>query len=553
MQFCTFKTKNKMKKTVMLAILATGFLSCKKGHDSVQSTPPTTHPRMTIVKEVARPDQTIQVPLVRVVHSATVDVGSVDGAVILGGKFSFTPFGSFVASRDVKNFFYRIKDGAAVIDSSKKFATVSDGINSFSQAAKQLERTKVYTLEFIYDVASTATDGAGIDDGGSLDVAFYYSQKASPYDTLGPITLQKNTFVVQPASSIETTVNTGTPVTQNAVGGQEVEVLRYDLRSIGGNNTVTEQGFRFDNVLTPTIIQAKVYGGSSLVGSATISGQTAVVSINAVIPENAVTTYSLRLPVGAVSSDFSRTNIKATLDYVKYTSASGEVKTNQMDRAGNDIFVFKSIPTVAHQPLSGVIIDSTEADGYKVAISAPSSGAVALKTISFPIIFADNGTNDTLRLLPKLMVNGTGVNAQGVWTRQNGDTTSVIGEGDTQMTFTFTTGIGEVTIPAGSSITITLRLFRLGFKHPFDGDGFSVGFAVDQTSIDPTYKFLNKGSSGWNAKLFSSSVQSGGAVVANFVWSDKSTISHSALFGLSSNDWSSGYMLPMLPVQIWNQ
>lgn len=553
-----------MKKLFILATAIAIAFGCKKPLEDLQplNPTPTPHPRMTIVKDASRPDQTLQVPLLRVTNSATVDVGSVDGGVLLGGRFKFNAFGSFIASRDVKNFFYRIKDGATVIDSSSKFSTVSDGFNSFAQSAKQLVKTKVYTFEFIYDVAVTATDGVGLDDGCSLDVTFYYSQKTSPYDTLGPVTLQKNTFVLTPASSLETSLNSATPVSQRTTGGTEAHLLTFDVTSMGGANIMLEQGYRFENILTPTVTDVRVYlVGGALVGTGTISGQTAVVTFNTVVPENTTLTYSMWVPVGTITSSFSGTNLKAALDYVKYRSADGTVKTNHADRVSNNIFAYKSTLSLTYNPLSGSIVDSVVMNAYQWMETASSAGSMAKKQNTFAIVFADNGFDDSLKLYPQMFEGTTDITSLGYFSNQNGDTVKFLKEGDSKLFFTLITGMGERIIPAGGSKTYTLKIRPVGFKHSGDGDGYSVQLLIDQFPTPFNFKFLNKGISGFDAKISDVASSNGQAQSQNLVISDMSAgSSHSGLYFITSNDWGGGYLVagvpdgqPGLPVKPWTQ
>ncbi|HSE56793.1 MAG TPA: hypothetical protein VLB02_01775 [Candidatus Paceibacterota bacterium] len=218
--------------------------------------------------------------------------------------------------------------------------------------------------------------------------------------------------------------------------------------------------------------------------------------------------------------------------------------------AGQETMVtpYKSTPTLTHIPLTGLIVDSVEAKQYEFSIA----GKTAHKQFAFAVQVADNGANDTLSLSKlKCFEDGVDVTSKVTFMDGNGTPISVITENTGKIFVTYTAGSGE-TVVDGTRI-FSLKATPSGFHHPNDGDGYSLQLITDQNAVPDGYWYLNRGSSGSHAKLSSTATASGSAIAGNLIWSDMSAGSHSALFGISSNDWANGYKIPALPMQIWHQ
>jgi hypothetical protein len=530
-----------MKRTLILAIVfATMITACTK-KDSMQSISPTpvVHPRITITKDISRPDQQVQVPMVRVTNSATVDVNNVLGSVILGGRFSFNPFGSFVASRDVKNFSYRIKDGATIIDSSKKFATVSDGINAFTQTGKNLENTKVYTFEFIYDVASTATDG-GVDDGCSLDVTFYYSQKASSYDTLGPVTLQKNIFVITPNSTLETGVASTTPQTQNVFGNQEVGLLDEVLTSTGGTNTINKKTYRFadPSVSTVGITTLRMYEGSTLLGTATVSSGIATFTNTFNIATSK--TITVKAVVGSVNQNLSGKNLKLISDKTEYTDAGGVLKVNDIDRSGFDQYLLRTMPDITKESVSAfTIVNGVSREYYRFKVVFPNANG-SQQQFTYELSLVDPNNTDTLILKNvKIFENGIDVTSQYRITKQNGLVDTVFTESDTKLVFTKIADGGETKFQAGVPKLFSLWATAIGFND--SGNSTSVNLIGDDVPPPFDHKFVNNGgTSNSSVKLANGNLSTSSTHAANYMFGDCSSSSPSSNVNNSTPDHYNG-------------
>jgi hypothetical protein len=513
-----------MKKTIlMMAIFAMGFIACNKKDDGfLQIITPTVVPKVTIVKDGSQPDQDIQVPSMKVTSSATVGVGSVNGAVLLGGNFKFNQFGSFIASRDVKNFTFYIEEAGNVIYTSRTFASVSSGTNSFEQMAKQLPKTKTFTFKFEYEVKTTATDGTGPDDGEQLSVTFYYSHQNSSYDTLGPVTLQRYTFVLTASSTLETGVASTTPQVQNVFGNQEVSLLDEILTSTGGVSTVNKKTYRFDDPSVSTgISMLKMYDGSTSIATANITNGVAVFTNTLSVATTK--TITLKAVIGSVNQTLSGKNLKLISDKTEYTDAGGSPKVNDVDRIGTDQYLLRTAPEITKEAVPAfTITNGISREYYRFKVLFPNAnGSQQQFTYEFNLV--DQNGNDTLLLKNlKIFENGIDVTNQYRITKQNGSIDTAITETDTKLVFTKVAGGGETTFQSGIAKSFSLWATASGFNH--SGNSVSVNLIGDDNPPPTGFKYVtNGGIPNSSVKLANGNSTTSPTQSANYIFGDSSS------------------------------
>lgn len=557
----------KQLSVVVVAFVAIMLFSCKKEVTVVQPPPSgnggTTGSTVSLKKDTTYPDLVVQPPQsAQLLFAGILDVGNADGFVATGAKVLIARTGDAAMPADyIKNLYFTIEDGASIIYTSEVKTSIVNNVNSFNQFAKNLIKGKSYGIKVYADILASATNATGLSDECTSSFELIYADKLGAQNTTSSKVGQKITWSNMPSSTVETYVNVATPAIQNvSSSGADVTTLIFDAKSVGGPSVISEAGFRFDNNFSQVVTQAKLYLGSTLVGTTAIVGQTAVFSINSVAPQNLLLSYSLVLTTNNVTSDLSGISLRTTLDYVKYQSAGGAQQTNGSDRQGSDIFLFRSTMSLAYNPLSGVLADSVERDAYSWVESASSAGAMAKKQNAFAITLIDNGFDDTLKAYPRMFENGTDITSLGFFTNQNGDTVRFLKEGDTKLFFTLITGSGERIIPAGGSKTYVLKIRPVGYKHPLDGDALSVQLLIDQAPIPFDYKYVNKGAGGMNAKLSNVASANANAQEQHMLISDMSSPGHSAIFQASSNDWKGSYLISGvspgatgLPAKVWTQ
>ncbi len=356
---------------------------------------------------------------------------------------------------------------------------------------------------------------------------------------------QATTFVV---ANVTTGLNTATPATDLVSGNQDVETNRFDVTATGIESQLHKV---FVKVADPTIVEsAKIYEGTTLLGQATFSGNSATVSVQSVLPKDVTKTFAVVLNLKPVGNNQSGTNIKTSVS-IQTRNANGDVKNNDTLRTGNDIYVFKAVPTVVVDQLTGTMTNGVRRDVFSVSITVPSQGSVALKQIGLPLVFADNGSNDTL-LLTQVQTAFAGLDVTSMMriSKSNGDTTSIFTEAESLMYITATASPGELIVPAGTTRKLVISLIRQGFD-PSEGDGFSIKLGEDVTQS--SYRFLNAGTAGFHAKLYSSATPANaGATPFHFIWSDMSSSNHSGSPGLGGGDWTQGFLLyQSQPAQVW--
>lgn len=524
------------------------FTACNKNKDDLRppivNNPPVTYPKITIAKELSNTDGVIQVPSVKVTSSATVSVGAVNGAVLLGGNFKFNTFGSFNSSRDVKNFTFKILDTAAsVIYTSPTYSSVINGVNSFQQMGNQLPKTKTYTFKFEYEVMATATDGTGPDDGEQLSVTFYYSHQNSSYDTLGPALLQTHVYTTTSSSTLQTSLDPLTPGNQTITGNQEIKLLTMKLKSVGGASILDKQTIQFSDANAAAIISlVNVYDTASsvstFIGSGIVSGQTAIVNLNLNLPENVEKTFLIKAVIGNITLAASGSKLSATSDKITYKDAGGMQKTNDVDIVGNIFTLLKATQIITSVPLSGNLQNNTLTDGNKVTVLS-KGGNSSTKQLTYKVVLTDNAPHVNLLSYKNFYLKVGGAVMTNVrFENALGQVIDSIGPGENIVRVTFFSGTHAYVNPVGTPIEYIFGGRFTGYTdQTTDGD---VG-SIELILVDnPTsYRFVNSGVGPDNltAKLFSSPTANAGAVVQNYAWFDMSSGSaYSAAFGNSSAD-----------------
>lgn len=517
-----------------MAILAIAFISCKKEEALTPINPPATA-KVTMTKDVSLPDQNIQVPTAKVTSSATVSVGSVNGAVLLGGNFRFNSFGNFIASRDVKNFNFHIEEAGTVIYSSRTFPSVSNGVNTFDQMGNQLPKTKTFTFKFEYEVLATATDGTGADDGEQLSVTFYYAHQGSSYDTLGPVTLQRYTFVLTASSTLQTAVATTTPSVQNVFGNQEIPLLDELLTSIGGSNTVNKKTYRFiDPAVSPFITELRMYDGSTAIGTTPVINGTAVFTNTFMV--STTKTITLKAVVGTVDQNLSGKNLKLISDKTEYTDAGGASKVNDVDRTGNSQYLFRTLPEIKKENVpSFTITNGVSKEYYRYSVKFPNATG-SQQQFTYEISLVDQSGNDTLFLKNfKIFENNIDVTSQYRITKQNGLVDTIFTEADTKLVFTKVSGGGETLFQAGVSKTFSFQATAVGFNHP--GNSVSVNLIGDDTPPPPDFKYVTTGGiPNSDVELASNNQPSSPSQAVNYMFGDYSNTPSSSNVNNSTPD-----------------
>ncbi len=550
-----------MKKAFLVFCILALFNACKKDKSIGGNT--TTKQLPTLKKDTTYQNPTmIGSKLDTVIASFVFNTNDAQGVTLIGSSVSFTFSGAFKPSEDLRNVYFVVKDGSAIKYTSEKKLTVADAINSFSQNAfLSLDQAKIYIVEIHADVLLTATDGTGIEDKGNIIFEIVYQSDGSDGNKRLSATGQTITFAdtpIAPTSSLQTEIHSSNPVADTIVGSQEIEILRTKIKSNGGTSVITDQNFLVSDANASAIVSTlKVYDGSTLVGSGSVSNGSALVTMSVSITENASKTFSVKAVIGGVGVGASGSSLKVILDGVVYKDPSNVVKTNDTNRVGNSFVLLKAMQTITSVPLSGNLQNGVLVDANKISVLSVG-GNTATKQLTYKVTLTDNATHiDTLSFKNLCFkIGGTLVNAK--FTNSAGQIIDSVGPGDGIVRVTFSvSGFHEYINLVGSSVEYTLGGRFTGFNHQTqDGDVGSVELLMNDNPTN--YRIVNSGVAPNNisAKLFDSQAGNSGAVVQNYIWSDISAgTAHSFAFGSGSPDAknsSIGVTFSINP-QVWSR
>ena len=322
------------------------------------------------------------------------------------------------------------------------------------------------------------------------------------------------------------------------VSGTHIETLLFEALS-NAPATIATVGVK---VLEPAAVQrVEIYEGQTLLGSADVTGVTTEVPVSVPVETGVSRTFRVELHTEPITSALSGANIRTAV-FIRYQSVSGIAHSNDTLRIGSDIIVHKAVPQITVVSTSGTITNGSPLTALRIAITAPDDGPVGIKQLVLPLAWADNHSDDTLLLKhPTLTFGGSNVTSSFRISRNDGDTTSTFAEGATLISLTATQSPGEIVIPAGTTKELVLTLTPEGFDAS-EADGFSLTLAQDVQST--SYRYLNSGGGGFPVGLYSNSVPPTGAAQRfSCIWTDFSSASHSAIPGISSNDWWNGWLL----------
>lgn len=552
-----------MKKVIFVFCILALFTACKKdktigGNSSTKQIP-------TLKKDTTFSNRTLTVPTIAfdtILGSWIQDVKDAQGMTAIGAKISFVYAGAFRPSEDLQNIYFVVKDAGSIVFTSTALPTVNDAVNSFTQSSfLSFTQAKSYVIELHAKVLNSATDNAGADDRCTTTFdLIYQSDGDSTNKTLSAagqtITFSGNPVI--PTSNLQTMVDISTPPNDTITGSQEVELLRTKIISIGGTSIINELKFIVSDLnASLSVSTLKVYDGTTLIDSALVSGQSAVIPLNVNSPENASKTFSVKAVIGNVGVNASGSSLKVTLDNVSYKDPSGVTKNNDTNRVSNSFVLLKAMQTITSVPLSGNLQNGVLVDANKISISSVG-GNTATKQLAYRVTLTDNATHiDTLSFKNLCFkIGGTLVNAK--FTNSAGQIIDSVGPGDGIVRVTFSvSGFHEYINSVGSPVDYVLGGRFTGFNHQAqDGDVGSVELLMNDNPTN--YRIVNSGVAPNNisAKLFDSQAGNSGAVVQNYIWSDISAgASHSFAFGSGSPDAknaSIGITLNTNP-QVWSR
>jgi hypothetical protein len=370
-----------MKKVLLitLCIIAGLFSACKKDNDLVTlitpvvtNVPPTlkTNPVFPNTVMVGQKDDTVIASIILNANDAAAFANT--GAT----SISFVSAGAFKPSTGYQNMYYTIKGPSNFLPvMSDKKTTVVDGENPFIPWNRGFVQNTAYLLEVHAKVTDAATDGVGPDDQCTVIFKMMYQSDGSAQNKTLIDTAQTITFSRTLTSVIETNVDPVISAPQTITGNQEVSLLTMKVKSIGGVSALTNQTIVVsDPTVAAVVSSVKVYDSSAAgmvpIGSATLSGQTAVVPFTISIPENVEKTFVIKGVVGNVTVNASGSTFSATSDKITYKDAGGLSKVNDIDRVGGMFTLLKATQIITSVLLPGTLQNGILGDGCKIRVTS---------------------------------------------------------------------------------------------------------------------------------------------------------------------------------------
>lgn len=456
------------------------------------------------------------------------------------------------ASDDLTNMYIKVGAYTSPIKS-----TVDDASNVFSTNLN-IASSATMVAEVWADVASSATNGDGTADtaGMSIDVAWTTVQSASS-STSGAKTGQTITFGT---GTFTPSLDGASALNRIVAGNQEVEAAKYKFTATNETYTIKEVQVKVTSAAIASVVNSvQLYDGATPVGpSATFvqASNTAalVTGLAVVVPENGSKTLTAKLMLNTIGTGAgtSQSNAALSLDSTKYSDSNGVETTDATDANGNQLYVYKSIPTVSSVDLTNTttLVNGQAQDLYKFTVAASPQGNATLKQFILTTTWSDGGTADTLEVESwKLFEDGVDITDKVTIQDEDGNTvesTSGMLEGDEDLTVSWDT-TKESVIAAGTSKTYTLRGTPQAFRvtgADTQGDTVSFYLATDATH-NSTKVYLNGTATAttlWG--LHTAAAATGSGTLYEFIWSDNSAAPHAeAENASSSSDWANGYKI----------
>lgn len=526
----------------------------------------------TVAENTSYADQTVVVPKTDYkVGSWTITAGTTEDVDLTQLDVNFDTDedgGVAVATDDYTNLYIMYGPADDMVTSSIKSSVTTNNSWSVDYA---LEAGETIYLEAYADVAAAASDGTDGADFITANVDISGTAPASG-TSISSTDTNAQTITYHNAGSFNS-YNASHPSAMVVAGNQEVTVANYRFAATNEDYTIKELTTSITAASVSTAIsQVHLYDGSDLIASTVYDENTntrgTFTGLSIDVDANTSKTLTVAYTLNEIGSSAGTSQVDAdnTLYSVKRADSNGTETTDTPSGiSGNSVFVYKSIPTVAHVDLTNsTLINGQATDLYKFTITASSAGDIAIKQLKFPVTWTDADA-DTLEMESfKLYRNGTDVSStdSGLDIQDNsgndiegGDATInglTFGETDTTIVVIFDDT--EETISAGETVTYTLRATPYGFD--IDGttgeeDYFTLYLAGDTGGHNGTDVCLADTGSGDIWELDGVDGTTGDCddddesnTAYNFIWSDISGSNHNGGNAEDgSADWANGYLI----------
>ena len=318
--------------------------------------------------------------------------------------------------------------------------------------------------------------------------------------------------------SISAAVAASTPVSKLLVQNTMPKVASFKFTALNEKYTITDLAVKVGSNSAASAIQSitlKDENGTVIKDGIYLNGTVATSSALAIeVPANQNKVVDVYLNLGSVGTGAatSSADVKVTLDGFKAQNTNGQETANYTDKAGNSMYVFKSVPTLANVSLPSTVLETGTKVIAKFSVSSDVQ-PISWKKVTLSVTKTTGFTVATGSSM-KLYDAATDAEVPATLTASN------FASGDTSGTITF-----ALTNEQEVSGTKTYYVKTTIGGTVASGDSLSVSIARPSSYAAPnTYATV-------------------AATTASFVWSDQSLVPHSA----STADWNNDYLVDGLP------
>ncbi len=492
------------------------------------------------------------------IGSYNISANSTEGATITSVVVDFDSVAdAFDASDDITNMYIVLGSYTSTVKS-----TITDTSNTYSTNVA-ISAGQTLALDIYADIASSAYDGDATADTATSSVTVSYTTSSSATSTSASEVSGQT--ITAGAGSLTIALDGGSPLNRIVAGNQSgVEAARYRFTATNDTYYIDEVDITVSSATVASVINSvDLYDGSTKLGTAYMVGddgdsgsnnKASFYGLNVKIdpaPAAAkILTVKYNLAQIGVGGGNSQSNAAAQIDRVKYHDSAGTITTSTTDYNANELYVYKSIPTVNHVDLSNTsaLVNGTATDLYKFTVTASAQGDIALKQFILTTTWSDGGTVDTLEVESlKLYEDGVDVSTNVTIQDQSGnsvESSSGLLEDDEDLTVSWDT-TKESLISAGTTKTYLIRGTPQGFRMTgSDTVGDSVSFYLaGDTTHNSTKVYLNgtfTAATLWG--LHTAAAATGSGTLYQFIWSDYSANPHVVNEDASSSgDWANSY------------
>lgn len=440
-----------------------------------------------------------------------------------------------------------VKNEVASTTFSGAGTTITGG-NSWT-VNKTLAKNSTITVAVYSNLSSSAGTGTI-----NADLLVAYTTAGSATSGL---TTEADGQTITVGTGSLTTAATEDPLDQVVFGNQTVVAANYEISASNETYTVEEIAVKFmDANVIPAVSKVYLYDGETVLNAAgtEIDSNGYATTTGLSLAVSGTKTITVKLALNSVGTNAAAVGLNAstTLDTVVARNSQGTVSNICDDRQGNTLIVYKTYPVVTQVALSSAerqVMNNSSQAIYKFTVTPSSAGSVGLKQFSLGLTWTDLGSivADLELESVKLYRGTTDITSYVTISDEDGSPVSITNgatEDDGTMYFAWATSTEEQ-ISAATTYTVkaTPKNFDSGTT---SSDAVSIILNED-TSASGAERYLVNPQGDMIFGLGSSATD-GTATAANFIWSDRSSTSHSNVSGSSSADWANGYLIDNLPL-----